>query len=615
MSRPDPKRERWRRLGAGVALPILALSIATAAACDGSLGDPGDDDAASTASEGVGGGGGVGGGPPSSTPTNFECDPSLVAPQLPLRRLSKTQRENTIRDLARWIVPAEADGVIGEVEATFSQIPDDERVGEDKHYARLTRLDQAVQQEHADAAYAVGRALGVALTTEGRIDAAIGACATNDDAGDDDACLDDFIRRFGERALRRAVTDEDVGFYRAVAGSAPFDRADWIDVVGLMVNAPQALYFVELGDGDGDSVPLTSFELASRLSYHFWQTMPDDELFEVARSGALADDATYQAQVDRIFRDPRTRASLGDFFGEWLENSTLQELDSREGNAVFDAFRGDFDPSPDLREAMLQEVVDAAVWYAYDTEGTWADFLVSKRSFARSDELASIYGVAPWNGEGEPPEVTDPARVGLITRAAYLATGSASTRPIMKGVFLRKALLCDPIGAPPAEVGANPPELSESATTRQVVENLTSVAPCNGCHEYVINPLGFATENFDSLGRVRATQPFFDEETGESLGSAAIDTSGIPRVDDLDDTEITGAADLTGLLVASEKPHACFARQYFRFTFGREEDLATDGCALRPIDQALDEGRPLVEVLRAVALAPAFKNRSFVEAQ
>jgi len=211
--------------------------------------------------------------------------------------------------------------------------------------------------------------------------------------------------------------------------------------------------------------------------------------------------------------------------------------------------------------------------------------------------------------------MTDPARVGLITRAAYLATGSAGTRPIMKGVFLRTALLCEPIGAPPAEAAANPPELSDSATTRQVVENLTHVAPCNGCHVYLINPLGFATENFDSLGRTRTEQAFYDEATGEQLGTAPVDTTTVPMVDGVDETESQGAADLTDLLVASDKPHACFARLYFRFTFGREENLETDGCALKPIDDALDAKQPLVEVLRTVALSPAFRTRSFVEPQ
>lgn len=611
----EPFRARARRLAT---LAALAFVLVPATGCTGSLGDPGEEDgSASTASEGAGGQD-TGGGPPSSTPTSFACDETLPTPALPLRRLSKTQRENTLRDLVRFAVPEDADAVIADIEPLFTQIPDDERIGADKHYARLSRLDQTVQQEHADAAYAVGRALGVALTTGDRMGAAIGSCATNDDPDDDDACLDDFIRRFGERALRRAVTDDDVAFYREVAGAAPFDQADWIDVAALLVNAPHALYFVETGEGEpgpSGSVALTSWELASRLSYHFWQTMPDDELFEVAASGALSDDAVYQAQVERIFADPRTRSALEGFFGEWLENTTLQELDSREGDPVFDALRGDFDPSPDLREGMLREVVDAAVYYAYDTPGTFDDFLLSKLSFARSDELASIYGVPAWSGEGTPPEMTDPARVGLITRAAYLATGSATTRPIMKGVFLRKALLCDPIGAPPAEAAANPPELSDSASTRQVVENLTSVSPCNGCHEYLINPLGFATEGFDSLGRTRTEQTLFDPVTGERVGVAPVDTSSIPRVDEGAEEPSNGAADLTAMLVASEKPHACFARQYFRFTFGREENLELDGCALKPIDEALDQKRPLVEVLRAVALSSAFRTRSLGGAQ
>src|SRR5690606_9357832 len=182
---------------------------------------------------------------------------------------------------------------------------------------------------------------------------------------------------------------------------------------------------------------------------------------------------------------------LSSFFGEWLENTTLDELDSRLGTPVFDAFRGDFVPGPDLREDMLREVTDAAVHAALDDGGTWEDLLLDRRSFARTGELAAIYGVPRWSPGEDPPAIDDPARVGLITRAAFVATGSASTRPIMKGVFLRKALLCDPIDPPPAEAAANPPELSEDLTTRQVVEELTGTGSCSGCHTVMINPLGF----------------------------------------------------------------------------------------------------------------------------
>jgi hypothetical protein len=581
---------------------LATLLAAGAAACTGIIGDGSDT--------------GAPGEKPPSTPTNFVCDEELVQDALPLRRLSFVQYRNTITDIVRFALPDEADAVMAAVETSFDRLPDDLRIGPDKHYAGFTHLDQAVQQDHIDGAYIIAENIGAELTaTESRLAAVVGACATDADDGNDDACLDDFIRSFGERALRRAVAEEDVTFYREPAGTAPFDAADYGDVIALLLNAPHMLYFVEHGqEADGRKVDLDAYELASRISYHFWQTLPDEELFEAARSGVLLTEEGYAAQIDRVFNHPRTRAALASFFSQWLENTTLEELDSRVGTPVFDAFAGALTPGPELRERMLAEVVDAATYYAFSGEHTFTDFVTSNKSFARTDDLAAIYGVAPWSGEGEPPDM-GPERAGLITRAAYLATGSANTRPVMKGVFLRKAFLCDEIPPPPPNAAANPPQLSDSLSTREVVEELTGDGVCAGCHTTVINPLGFATENFDALGRVRTEQTLFDEDTGEAVGTAEIDTTSVPAVDDGDDAESTGAHDLLDLIVESEKPSACFARQYFRFTFGRIEDLDKDACVLAGVKEALDEGEPLAEVLRRVALSSAFRQRTFAEGE
>ncbi len=582
-------------------LPLgMALVGFAAAGCTGEIGgdDAGKDDDT-----------------PKSTPTNFVCDPDAVPEALPLRRLSHVQYENTVRDLVRFALPGESAAIIDTVTPLFDSVPDDAKIGPDKHYAGFQRLDQAVQQEHIDATYAVATAVGTELTSSAaRLATVAGSCASDGDGGNDAACLDAFIRSFGERALRRAVTDDDVAFYRVPAGDAPYDGADYADVIAQLMVAPHALYLVEHGDesDEAEHVALGAYELASRLSYHFWQTMPDEELLAAARSGDILTDAGYAAQVERVFSDARTREAVSAFFSDWLENTTLEELDSRAGTPVFDAFTAGFTPGPDLRERMLAEVVDAAAYYAFEGAGSYNDFFQSNKSFARTEDLASIYAAPVWDGVSEPPSFGDPARAGIITRAAYVATGSPNTRPIMKGVFIRKALLCDDIAPPPPNAAANPPMLSESATTRQVVEELTSNSPCNGCHQIQINHLGFATENFDALGRVRTEQAIFDEDTGASLGSLPIDTTSIPRVDG-EEEQIAGSADLVRLMVESPKPHACFARQYFRFTFGREEDIDRDACALDDVKTKLDEGAPLAEVLRTVALSAAFKKRSFSE--
>ena len=524
--------------------------------------------------------------PIPTNPTSFECDPLAVPQALPLRRLSSVQYQNTVADLIAVVAPAEAPGIVATLTPLFAQVPDDRRVGPDKHYGGFTRLDQAVHQEHVDVTYVIASQVGAALTSAELLPQVVGECATDADSANDDACLDAFIQRFGERALRSEVSAEDVAFYREVAGAAPFEPADYADVVALLLTAPQMLYFVEHGEGD-------------------------DELLAAARSGELLTPAGYQAQVERIYTSERTREAVNTFFSEWLENTTLEELDSRVGDPIFDAFSNGFTPGPDLREDMLAEVADAATYYAFQG-GTFEDLLTSDKSFARTEDLATIYESPIWDGSSEPPAFGFEGRRGLIARAAFLSTGSANTRPIMKGVFIRKALLCDEIPPPPPNAAASPPQLSESSTTREVVEGLTGSGSCAGCHVGLINPLGFVSENYDSLGRPRTEQTLFDE-AGSVVGSAPIDATAVPAVDD-SEAAVSSVSELTDLIAASKKPRACFARHYFRFTFGRMEDFELDACALDALTTALDEGQPMAEVLRTVALTDAFKRRSFQEA-
>ena len=553
----------------------------------------------------------------------LQCDPSVTVPAVALRRLSRRQLLRTIEDLVATSMGEQAAAVRDEIDWALSAWPEDLPTTAPGHKrGGFRRLDQAVHQAHIDAANALGVELGRAMTaSDERVTALMGTCATDDDASNDEACVVDFIESFGRRALRRPLTDAEVAFYIDVfVGETitSLDPAAVGDVIAVMVASPQLQYLVEHGadavDGVADTYWLSDYELASRLSYHFWQTMPDEELLAAAERGELSTDDGWQAQVERVFADPRTRQSLRSFFREmwWLDG--VAPLDARVGTPVFDAFRGDFEPGPDTTTHAVDEVLDMALFYALDTDGTFDDVLLSNRSFAKTDDIARIYGVAPWDGASEPPTFDDPQRVGLVTRAALLASGSANTRPVMKGVFIREGLLCDDIPPPPDNAAANPPQLSAELTTREVVEELTESegTACATCHAPLINPMGFATENFDALGRARTEQVLFDED-GREVGRKAVSTEVVPLVDLKSDEVASGPADLSRMLADSGRPHVCLARQWVRFSLGRLENDDTDACMIEDVAQRLLDGESLGQALRQIALRPEFRQRAFTE--
>lgn len=545
---------------------------------------------------------------PAIAPTTFACDPSAVIASVPLRRLSQKQYENSVRDVvARLLGSTPGDA---EVDAFFAELPADDRLKlpQDLH-GTYRRLDQRVQQPHVDAWFAAGVNVGKWLSSSERLGTVLGDCEQFDDSR---ACVRDFIARLGRVAFRRPLETDEVDFYYGFyEPSTGIDGAGVADVIAGILNAPDFLYLVEgrgASDDDAPNQTLTAHELAARLSYHFWNTLPDVQLSDLADSGELLDPEVYQAQVERLFGDARTTDAVADFYGEWLKIEDLSALDRNNDSSLFQAFAGDNLPSGQLAEAMRAEVHALLHYYTFEQPDGVLAVLNTPYSFATSSELAGLYGAEAWDGLGTPPNV-GAERPGLLTRAAFLATGTANTRPIMRGLFVRTNILCDTIAPPPAEAGATPPELSPNLTTREVVEELTEPSACSGCHNAFINPLGFAFEGFDSLGRVRTQQRLFDDD-GNEIATKPIDTSSMPQVVLGDASLSQGPSDLMRLLAESGKVEACLARQYFRFTFGRWEQISTDGCALEQMRVAAGSGGSLAAMLREVALSAAFRTRT-----
>lgn len=550
--------------------------------------------------------------PGEAAPAVFSCDPSAKPAELALPRLSRGQLESTLRFAIRLALPNEENEIWAKVSSQFARYPGDVKTpapGDLK--GGYDRVDQSIQQTQIDAMYATASAIAQELTaTTTRISSMMGPCATDDSSDNDRGCLEAFIAHWGARVMRSPLAAEDIAYYAGDAGSTPVSSTAVADVIVAILNAPQTLYRVEHGTEDSQPVSaLSAFEVAARLSYHFWQAPPDEELWTAAENGSLLDADAYGSTLDRIVQSSLARAAVDEFVAQWLRLEELPPLDALNADPVFRAFAGSDLPSASARQAMIDDVL-ASMWSTLGSGGTLSDFLNDRHSYATDEYLAGIYGTAPWDGVGPAELFPSPRRSGLLTRAALLATGTAGTRPIHKGYLVRNALLCQQVGAPPPNVNTKPPAPAANLTTRQAVTELTSGGVCGGCHLGIINPPGFISEGFDGLGRERSEETLFDAQ-GNVVASLPLDTAAVPEVAQGDARSMADAVELSQAIDESRLYHSCMARHYFRFSMMRFETPEQDGCLLSELENAARGDEPLGDVLKVVAQSDFFKAKRF----
>jgi hypothetical protein len=542
----------------------LVLGLALAGCQDGSPPDPSDPDG---------------------------VDPAVVPPTAPLHRLSIGDYERTLRVLF-------GDETLDGLQPLLDALPADAAQEE----GAFARNDQRLSQQHVDRFYAISDALAQAAAADPTVrQRAGGACA---DAVED-ACLEPFARTFLRRALRRPPTEDEIGEALALMGGFSGNtRIHALVFVTLM--RPEFLYHFEnrgVVDDEG-GVALTAHELASRLSYHFWGEPPDAVLMAAADDGRLLTDEGLRAQVERLYADPRTEATLLRFFDEWLH-----------------LHRGDFVDSPRLRtlageleldglpEEMRAEVHDLLVHAMRSEDRTWYDVQTTEESFATGERLAGLYGVPPWDGVGERPLFPAGQRAGLLNRAGMLLTSDGSTNPFRRGIFVKRLMLCEFQEAPPADLPPEalaPPDVGPGATTREAYEAKVQDTQCAGCHA-TFSPFGYALESYDGLGRYRTDERLVDE-SGTDHGTAPVDASVAAPLDGAW-TRVADGPDLAFQVAATPQADACMARQYFRFAHRRPETEA-DQPLLDAWSDALAADEPLRDWLKRVALDATFRRRT-----
>jgi hypothetical protein len=517
------------------------------------------------------------------------CDMSAAPGESPLMKLSTLEYQNTVKDLLTGVGAAK---VLPNLEGLLASIPDDSLS------EGFRRRDNRTALEHVQGYFNVGRAVGDAIASDAELlEAVAGKCAG--EAKLSPECVDDFLEGFVRLTQRRPLSVAERAEYAALNDGQRSPAQAIRAMVIVALSSPRFVNQVEVDgtqlDASGDLLQLTAYEIASRLSYGFWQTMPDAELLDAAEDGSLATDAGFAKQLARVFADPRTQQTLWSFWNEWfrLEKFTgfetsrpaLQALAAGEslGAAGHDHYRD-----------MVQEVRDLTQLFTFEQKSTVADLLTTDLSPTKSADLAHLYGVTAWSGRGDYPKLPAGTRAGLLQRAALLVSNLEQTNPFHRGALLRRSVLCDPLpqpdpnSLPPGSL--DPPPPSDAQTTRQRFQaKVEGKALCQACHGS-FSDLGYVLESFDALGRFRSVEQIYDEKTGKKLGELPIDATAVVKIKPDDTTPVTGPLELNQRLVDSGKVEACMAQRYFEFASRRAVAASTlDSCVVQDLAQGLKD--------------------------
>jgi hypothetical protein len=410
-------------------------------------------------------------------------------------------------------------------------------------------------------------------------------------------CSDQLIAELGKRAFRRPLNDSEKLRFAAlfargaelVGSGNPFRDGVRL-VVEALLQSPQFLYRVELGNqvGADGLIQLDGWEMASRLSYFLWGSMPDATLFTAAETGKLAAPADVAAAVERMLVDPQAQASVLSFHSQSLRFARFKKVSP------------DTTKYPNAPADMAIKVQKAAELFVkdvvFDVKGGITELLNAPFAYADAG-LAPLYGKTVSGTELQKITFAPGERSGYLMQAGFLASNAYAIRtdPIHRGLFVQRELLCHTIPDPPPGASMTPlPPLSDQIkTTRQQIDALTSAAACVGCHKQ-INPPGFAFEQFDAIGQARTMD-----------NGTPVDVSGSTNIDG-QDVSFVGAEQLVQALAVSAEVRACYVGKWLEYAYGRTKTAADTAT-----QAALAEGAlPTLSVVSRLTGTKAFRFRA-----
>lgn len=446
-------------------------------------------------------------------------------------------------------------------------------------------------------------------------------------------CRDRFISNFVSRAYRRPLRDasqnltttqnvaiNEPSTLAAEFGSGVSTQQAVNNLIFRTLLAPHFLYQIEdqnlvqsqnLGS---NTYLLSPYAYVSRLTYRFWNTMPDQTLWGMLASENFNNNSGYSNVLNYVISQKnKLDDAMREYTHDWLKLSRTPNFNSNNPRIALIEPNVTFNPA--LRTDMIREVEEFGS-YVTTSGGTYNDLFLSNVSLARSTNLMRIYSqsqAAPaYSSLNNTNAVRFPAntRVGILTRAAMLISGSELANLIMRGAHIRKDILCLTLAAPPADAidTFNGIEVPHNISTREKVNIKTSGNDCVGCHN-LINPLGFGLSNFDSLGRFINQEPIFSLTQNRIDSYVPVDSSVNLNALFGPGSSAANARELSQFIANQESAKVCFAEKLMTFSMGRTANKTNDACRLDKIYSNLNDQDPLIDAIRATALDMEFRVR------
>ncbi len=495
----------------------------------------------------------------------------------PMRRLTRFEYNNVARDiLADSSLPANA-------------LPSEELGNGFGNDADAQEVVPALVEQYVT----VAETMAATATAPGKFSTLFPCAASVPDAAAEAACARTIAETFTPKAWRRAlVAGEADGLVTLFTGVRAAN--DFPTSVAAMLEAifqsPEFLYKPEFGIGVAGRTDVkqpTGDEMATRLSFLFWGSAPDDALRAAAAAGQLSNPDGVRTQAQRLLADPKAREVVRFFFNKLLPIESLAALE--RDATQYPKF------SSKIGSLLKQETQTFLENEIFNGPGTWPGVFTAKYTYVNQD-LAAFYGLTGVTGDAFQKVALDPSthRGGLLTQAGVMAgpIHSNNANPVVRGSFVVQKLMCQVIPKPTGDIAAmvTPPDPNSAATARQRFTTHSSNPVCRGCHVNM-DGFGFALENFDPIGQWR-----------DSENNVTIDASG--------DTPILGTFngpfELQAALAASEQVQNCFASQWMNFGYGRTLSDA-ESCGVESVrTQFKAKNYNVQELLLALTQSEAF---------